>query len=173
MQLQYGDAFSYEKTALAEIFRRDQQNATNIEAIKTLMRSNAYKKDPFSYNNPRCAIGGRGDVHSETIDPEPTGVTDAKVFSSKTFAPPEHHPVSNNTFKINLKNLDKVKQYSQTVERRFQIIAGPAFSIPYDIGNSDEDDDDLEPFSWVRSEFSDAPHVGHPDSWDFEAVTPF
>lgn len=174
MYLQYGDAFSYEKTALAEIFRRDQENATNIDTIKKLMRSNSYKKDPFSYNNPRCAIGGRGDVHSETIDPEPSGVTDAKVFSSKMIILPEEpHPVSNNTFKINLKNLDKVKQYSQTVERRFEIIAGPAYSVPYDLGNSDDDDDDLEPFSWGRSEFSDIPHAGHPDSWDFEAITLF
>lgn len=171
MYLEYGDAFSYEKTALAQIFRRDQENATNSVSIAKLMRSNSYKKDPLSEGNPRCAVGSRGDVRSDAIDPEPVGTTDAKVFSSKIFVKSEEpHPVANNTFKVNLKNLE---QYSKPAERRFQITAGPAYSVPYDLTSGDEDDDDLEPFNWARSDFSEIPHTGHPDNWDFEPLTLF
>lgn len=83
MQAQHGATFSYNETALANIFRRDHVNVTDLDSAFKLMRSNLYKVDPLSEGNPRCAVGSRGDVKGSKDPPEPVGVTDIKVFSSR------------------------------------------------------------------------------------------
>jgi len=62
MEIEHGSAFSYEHTALANIFRRDHVNVTDMQTALNLMKSNLYKVDPLSEGNPRCAVGSRGDV---------------------------------------------------------------------------------------------------------------
>lgn len=154
MEEEHGSTFSYDKTALANIFRRDQANATTFVGVQKLMRSNLYKVDPYSEGNPRCAIGSRGDVRGVSTEPEPVGVTDIKVLKNR----PVHLevlPVRNSTVRV---------MASRTP--RLIISAGPAYSnnsTPVDL-------DDVEPFSWSNSTFTDVPHMGQPDVWDFDPL---
>lgn len=44
----YGNFYSYSKYARPEIFKRNQQNITNLEGMQRMMRYNDYETDPFS-----------------------------------------------------------------------------------------------------------------------------
>jgi hypothetical protein len=82
MAAKYGDDYTYDLCPRAEIFRRDQHKAVDLESFKTLMRSNDYKTDPFSHGDPNHAICSRGDLGSP---PSAGGCYDNKATSAKLF----------------------------------------------------------------------------------------
>lgn len=43
--------FTYNKTARAQIFRRDHSSVTDLDSLMTLLRYNDYKNDPYSECN--------------------------------------------------------------------------------------------------------------------------
>jgi len=69
----------YDTCARAEIFRRDEGKVTSLEEFKKLMRSNDYKHDYLSLNDPSFTISAREELDSEKGDCE--GAIDAKVAS--------------------------------------------------------------------------------------------
>ncbi|KAK6637294.1 hypothetical protein RUM44_007708 [Polyplax serrata] len=165
----FGDAFSYENSPLAKIYRRDHEKAQDLNTMMNLMRSNSYKKDPFSLGNPGCAIGARGDIPTEVSHSFPVGVIDSKVFSVVS---------SNRT------------NTTSGAHWEFLAVAGPTHSfyhynttenenldVEVESGNAtvrpevETDDDFLKPFNWAKSVFAGFPHNGHPDVWDFDSVS--
>uniref|UniRef100_A0A4X2KFB4 Phospholipase B-like n=2 Tax=Vombatus ursinus TaxID=29139 RepID=A0A4X2KFB4_VOMUR len=77
MVQKFGLVYSYDLAPRAKIFRRDQGKVTNIESMKKIMRSNNYKKDPYSEGDPCYTVCCRGDLSS--TEPEPAGCYDTKV----------------------------------------------------------------------------------------------
>lgn len=163
-----GKFYSYEDNPVAKIFFRDHGNATDMKSIAKLMRSNFYKADPFSDNNPRNAVGSRGDIESEVREPAPIGVTDTKIYSN------ENAGYEPNATRDGLLN-------NSVPLSSFQIKAGPPFCDSWNEVNRTEvveygEDDQagsLGPFIWPESEFREDPHRGHPDKWDFEPLVIF
>eukprot|EP01113_Clastostelium_recurvatum_P033533 TRINITY_DN443_c0_g1_i1.p1 TRINITY_DN443_c0_g1~~TRINITY_DN443_c0_g1_i1.p1 ORF type:complete len:558 (-),score=91.19 TRINITY_DN443_c0_g1_i1:82-1719(-) len=58
----YGSFFSYQVTARANMFRRDQATVTSLQDMKYLMQYNDYTKDPISDGYPGLAISARFDL---------------------------------------------------------------------------------------------------------------
>ncbi|KAF7647135.1 hypothetical protein LDENG_00176970 [Lucifuga dentata] len=74
---EHGEDFSYDLCARAKIFRRDQASIKDLDSLKYIMRSNDYKKDPYSKGDPCKTICCRGDLN--TMKPSPAGCFDTKV----------------------------------------------------------------------------------------------
>ncbi|XP_057558193.1 phospholipase B-like 1 isoform X2 [Hippopotamus amphibius kiboko] len=72
-----GLEFSYDLSARAKIFRRDQGKVIDMESMKYIMRYNNYKKDPYTKSDPCDTICCREDLSS--INPRPGGCYDTKV----------------------------------------------------------------------------------------------
>ncbi|KAF3846753.1 hypothetical protein F7725_003831 [Dissostichus mawsoni] len=49
---EYGEDFSYDLCPRAKIFRRDHADVKDMDSLKHIMRSNDYKKDPYSKGDP-------------------------------------------------------------------------------------------------------------------------
>nr|BAN82155.1 phospholipase b [Ovophis okinavensis] len=73
----HGLEFSYEMAPRAKIFRRDQGKVTDMESMKSIMRYNNYKEDPYAKRNPCNTICCRQDLDRRT--PVPAGCYDSKV----------------------------------------------------------------------------------------------
>ncbi|KAJ6656361.1 hypothetical protein lerEdw1_003864 [Lerista edwardsae] len=73
----YGLDFSYELAPRAKIFRRDQGKVMDMKTMKSIMRYNNYKQDPYARHNPCNTICCRGDLNPTT--PTPAGCYDSKV----------------------------------------------------------------------------------------------
>jgi len=70
------EEFTYELNARAKIFRRDQGKVGDFEAMKSILRYNQYRTDPFSKGDPSLAICARGDL---AADSKTFGCIDTKV----------------------------------------------------------------------------------------------
>ncbi|XP_056263761.1 phospholipase B-like 1 isoform X1 [Pseudoliparis swirei] len=73
----HGEDFSYDLCSRAKIFRRDQADVKDLDSLKRIMRSNDYKKDPYSKGEPCKTICCRADLRAEK--PTPAGCYDTKV----------------------------------------------------------------------------------------------
>lgn len=96
----YGDYFSYNMTARARIFRREQSSVTDISSLFRLMRLNNFKTDPLSrceqcspVPNAYYAIASRGDLNDPNgkypmrgLGEHLMGAIDAKITSSELSA---------------------------------------------------------------------------------------
>lgn len=100
--IKYGDFYTYNRTARALIFRRDQRNATNLSSLYHLMRYNNFQNDPLSRcdcNPPytaEYAIASRCDLNQPngsypfaSLGFRPTGAIDMKMTSADLFAKQE------------------------------------------------------------------------------------
>lgn len=72
---------SYQLCPRAMIFRRDQGTVVDMNSFKTILRSNAYKTDPYAKGSPYGAICSRGDLAGDT-----GGCYDTKVTSASWLA---------------------------------------------------------------------------------------
>lgn len=66
----------------AKIFRRDAGKVTDMDSFLQIMRSNAYKTDPYSEGSPWNAICSRGDLAGGGGSPDGCYDTKASSFSS-------------------------------------------------------------------------------------------
>ncbi|XP_066489945.1 phospholipase B-like 1 [Tiliqua scincoides] len=73
----HGLDFSYELAPRAKIFRRDQGKVIDMMTMKSIMRYNNYKKDPYARYDPCNTICCRGDLNPSS--PTPSGCYDSKV----------------------------------------------------------------------------------------------
>jgi hypothetical protein len=83
--------YSYENSSRAQIFRRESESITSLDALKKLMRFNKWKTDPYSEESPAFAIASRFDLFNlmpnGMIPSFDYGATDAKVTSMKDLVP--------------------------------------------------------------------------------------
>lgn len=107
----YGDYFSYNKTARAQIFKREHGKVHDISSMYHLMRLNNFKSDPLSrcekcspVPNAYYAIASRGDLNDPHghyphggLGEYLMGAIDAKITSSKLAANMEIVAVSGPT----------------------------------------------------------------------------
>ncbi|XP_071093734.1 putative phospholipase B-like 2 [Haliotis cracherodii] len=137
----YGDWFSYDHTARANIFRRDHSKVKDIDSMMKLMRYNDFTHDPLSRCNctppysGENAISARSDLNPKngkypfsSLGHRSHGGIDAKITSYSNF---------------------------MQLEKTFIAVAGPTY-------------DQLPPFQWSKADFaSECPHYGHPDLFRF------
>ncbi|CAG2162352.1 unnamed protein product [Oppiella nova] len=140
-----GPYYSYNLTARALIFKREESKVTDLKTLYSLMRYNDFKKDPLSeckVYNKECippysadlTIAARNDLNevngSYPIDSwkrEAEGATDAKMTNSSM-----------------VKDLEMLA------------VSGPT-------------DAQQPPFQWSTSGFKDN-HYGHPDLFNFKPI---
>jgi hypothetical protein len=125
----------------ARIFHRDQNNVTDLESLRRLMRYNDYKHEPFS----RCGCN-------------PPYTAEAGIAARGDLNP------ANGTYEVpgmghrNHGSLDyKGTNYELMKQLRFVAQGGPTF-------------DPLPPFSWKDTDIV-APHYGQPTVWKFKPLT--
>ncbi len=137
----FGDFYSYNKTARANIFRRDHNNVIDLPSLYRLMRYNDFKNDPLSKCNctppysAEYAIAARNDLNDpngrypiENLGFRPLGAIDMKMTNSKLFA------------------LQQIVANS-----------GPTY--------------DTQPvFQWSTTKLTGVRHEGQPDKWQFPPV---
>ena len=78
------NSLSYQLAPRAKISRRDQGSVGDLASLKTFMRSNSFRSEPFSGGSAFGAICGRGDV--DPAKPRASGCNDAKVGSGGSAA---------------------------------------------------------------------------------------
>ena len=72
------DSYDYDGCARANIFRRDQNNVTDIDSYRKLLRYNDFQNDPLSKKDPGNVIAYRGDLDTSNSC---FGATDLKFTS--------------------------------------------------------------------------------------------
>lgn len=142
MVAKYGDWFTYDHTARANIFRRDHSKVNDLATMVSMMRYNNFQHDPLSkcdcdppYSGEN-AIAGRSDLNPANgtypfgaLSHRNHGGTDAKITSYGLF-------------------------------QSLEMIAcgGPTY-------------DQVPPFQWSKADFGPTTrHVGHPDKFTFTPI---
>jgi hypothetical protein len=140
---EYGDHYSWNMTARAQIFRRNQTMVVDENSYRKLMRYNDFESDPISIQGCNYgasgsnAISERGDLTSfrsdciNSLQPQNEGGIDLKYTNSKGMT-------------------------SSTLSVTTQ--SGPTY-------------DQQMPFVWSTSPLSFVPHDGMPDKWQFPYIT--
>ncbi|XP_037339386.1 putative phospholipase B-like 2 [Pungitius pungitius] len=138
----YGPWFSLDNNPRAQIFRRDQAAVTDVDSMVRLMRYNNFMEDPLS----KC--GG--------CDPAANG---ENAISARSDLNPANgtYPFgalwqrSHGGTDMKLTSFEMFRDYGMLA------VSGPTW-------------DQVPPFQWSTSPYSDLMHMGHPDSWAFKPV---
>jgi hypothetical protein len=142
MVKKYGDWFTYDHTARANIFRRDHAKVTDLNSMTKLMRYNDFQHDPLSvckcsppYSGEN-AISARSDLNSAN--------------GTYPFSALEHR---------NHGGIDmKLTSHSMMGSLEFISVAGPTY-------------DNQPPFRWSEADFGKTtPHLGQPDLFMFKPI---
>ncbi|KAM7535826.1 hypothetical protein Aperf_G00000091554 [Anoplocephala perfoliata] len=141
LERKYGDYFSYDRTARAQIFRRDHEKATSLATMYTLMRYNDYTHDPLA----RCscsppytaqyAIAARSDLN------DPNGTYPLPSLAYRLHGATD----------VKLVNLEMVRSLSMIA------VAGPTY-------------DQVPAFEWSKVWPNKSRPLMHPDRWTFPPV---
>ncbi|CAH2295061.1 phospholipase B-like 2 [Pelobates cultripes] len=138
----YGDWFSYDRNPRAQIFHRNQTNIQDLNSMIQLMRYNDFLNDPLSI----CS----------TCIPKPNGENAISARSDLNLA--------NGTYPFGALRQRQhggtdMKVTSFAMASKYQMVAvnGPTW-------------DQVPPFQWSTSPFSNLMHMGHPDLWKFSPI---
>jgi len=156
-EMKFGDWFSYDHTARAQIFKRDAPGVESLDGMKRLMRSCDYKHDPLSTQLETCkhvgfsnctpsytaenCIATRGDLNPAS------GVWGLDAFGHRNHVATDA----------------KIAQYSTFSKESVpaDIVCGPTGSVDNPRSTPD--------FVWSGSDFeSTVKHVGHVDKFTFD-----
>ncbi|VUZ53168.1 unnamed protein product [Hymenolepis diminuta] len=138
---EYGEFYSYDRTARAQIFRRDQGKVTDLPSMYRLMRYNDFIHDPLSrYNSTPpytafFAIAARGDLN------DPNGSYPLPFLGYRLHGSTD----------VKLVNLAMVRSLSMIA------VAGPTY-------------DQVPVFEWSSAWPDKSRPLMHPDRWDFPPV---
>ncbi|XP_023216254.1 putative phospholipase B-like 2 [Centruroides sculpturatus] len=137
----YGDYFTYDKAPRALIFKRDQGKVTDLNSMMKMMRYNDFKNDPLSRCNCTPPYSANNAIASRMdLNPE-----------NGTYLCPFLRNAAFGAIDMKLTNYSMQKNY------QFIAYSGPTY--------------DQQPvFKWSTSIYSDIPHSGHPDEWNFKPV---
>uniref|UniRef100_A0A8C5LVM0 Phospholipase B-like n=1 Tax=Leptobrachium leishanense TaxID=445787 RepID=A0A8C5LVM0_9ANUR len=138
----YGDWFSYDRNPRAQIFRRNQTYIQDLDSMIQLMRYNDFLHDPLSI----CS----------SCNPKPNGENAISARSDLNLA--------NGTYPFGALHQRQhggtdMKITSFAMASKYQMVAvnGPTW-------------DQVPPFQWSTSPFSNLLHMGHPDLWKFSPI---
>ncbi|CAM4657905.1 unnamed protein product [Lepidochelys olivacea] len=138
----YGDWFTYDKSPRAQIFRRNQTLVQDMDSMIQLMRFNNFLKDPLS----RC----------QGCDP-PQNAENAIAARSDLNPANGTYPFA--ALRQRSHGGTDMKITSYAMAKGYSLIAacGPTW-------------DDVPPFQWSTSPYSNLLHMGHPDLWKFPPI---
>ncbi|XP_054257974.1 putative phospholipase B-like 1 [Macrosteles quadrilineatus] len=139
----YGDWFSYDKTPRALIFHRNQSSVTDLDSLMKLLRYNNYKNDPHSVCN--CT--------------PPYSAENAIAARSDLNPKKGRYPFPALGHRCHGAIDAKVTSSELVHNLTFKAISGPT------TGNN------LPLFRWSTSDFKHLPHMGQPDSFQFDPLT--
>ncbi|KAF7464324.1 putative phospholipase B-like 2 [Marmota monax] len=136
---QYGNWFSYDKNPRAQIFQRNQSLVRDMDSMIRLMRYNNFLHDPLSL----C----------EACSPRPNG---ENAISARSDLNPANGSYPFQALHQRLHGGIDVKVTNMSLVKALGLLAasGPTW-------------DQVPPFQWSTSPFSDKLHMGHPDLWKF------
>ncbi|XP_054169360.1 putative phospholipase B-like 2 [Oppia nitens] len=135
----HGDYYSYNNTARALIFKRDQSKVRDLTTVYSLMRSNDFENDPLSRCNcvppftAEYAISARNDLN------EPNGIYPLEAIGFRDWGAID------------------VKITTSEMWRRFEmlVVSSPSY-------------EKHQPFQWSTTKLpKNIRHEGHPDKWAF------
>uniref|UniRef100_A0A8C8R7D0 Phospholipase B-like n=1 Tax=Pelusios castaneus TaxID=367368 RepID=A0A8C8R7D0_9SAUR len=138
----YGDWFTYDKNPRAQIFRRNQTLVRDMDSMIRLMRFNNFLKDPLS----RC----------QGCDPPQNA---ENSISARSDLNPANGTYPFAALRQRSHGGTDMKVTSYAMAKSYSLIAasGPTW-------------DDVPPFQWSTSPYSNLLHMGHPDLWKFPPV---
>ncbi|KAM8886200.1 putative phospholipase B-like 2 isoform 1-T1 [Spinachia spinachia] len=138
----YGPWFSLVDNPRAQIFRRDQTAVTDMDSMVRLMRYNNFLEDPLSKCNG--------------CDPPANG---ENAISARSDLNPANGTYPFGALRQRSHGGTDMKLTSFGMFRDYGMLAvsGPTW-------------DQVPPFQWSTSPYSDLMHMGHPDSWAFKPV---
>ncbi|XP_064378374.1 putative phospholipase B-like 2 isoform X2 [Dromaius novaehollandiae] len=138
----YGDWFTYDRNPRARIFRRNQTLVRDMDDMVRLMRFNNYLRDPLS----RC----------QGCDP-PQNAENAISARSDLNPANGTYPFAALRQRSHGGTDMKITSFSMAPAYRLVAASGPTW-------------DDVPPFQWSTSPYSNLLHMGHPDLWKFPPV---
>uniref|UniRef100_A0A8D0H935 Phospholipase B-like n=1 Tax=Sphenodon punctatus TaxID=8508 RepID=A0A8D0H935_SPHPU len=138
----YGDWFTYDKSPRAQIFRRNQTLVRNMDTMIRLMRYNNFLKDPLS--------------HCQGCDPSQNG---ENAISARSDLNPANGTYPFGALRQRSHGGTDMKVTNSQMARDYGLIAasGPTW-------------DEVPPFQWSTSPYSNLLHMGHPDLWKFPPI---
>lgn len=137
---EYGSWFTYNHTARANIFRRNQTMVKDLESMKALMRYNNFQHDPLSRCNCTPPYSGENAISARS-DLNPANGT----YPFDALGHRAHGGID-----------CKVTSYALFSNFSVHAISGPTY--------------DQQPvFQWSTSGLN-YPHYGQPDRWEFDWV---
>ena len=165
---EYGDWFTYNHTARANIMRRDHAKVTSVEAMRDFMRYNNFKHDPLA----RCpctppytgenAIACRSDLNpangtynipafSTCCSPRRTRVAHGSLTPAAAPPPSEqrNHAATDSKF--------TTAELMAKGQRSWAISSPTYVQQPV--------------FVWSTSPYASVSHIGQPDRWEFPWLT--
>lgn len=104
MYEKYGNAYSHDECARAQIYRRDQAQVQTVEQLKKIQRYNKWQLDPLSLGDACRGISARCDLnspfnHNDTMNGfAPFGAIDGKVADQDMVAQMVTHAVCGPTW---------------------------------------------------------------------------
>ncbi|XP_034646915.1 putative phospholipase B-like 2 isoform X2 [Trachemys scripta elegans] len=138
----YGDWFTYDKSPRAQIFRRNQTLVQDLDSMIRLMRFNDFLKDPLS----RC----------QGCDP-PQNAENAVAARSDLNPANGTYPFAALRQRSHGGTDMKITSYAMAKGYSLVAASGPTW-------------DDVPPFQWSTSPYSNLLHMGHPDLWKFPPI---
>ncbi|XP_019349178.2 putative phospholipase B-like 2 [Alligator mississippiensis] len=138
----YGDWFTYDKNPRAQIFRRNQTLVQDMDSMIRLMRFNNFLKDPLS----RC----------QGCDP-PQNAENSIAARSDLNPANGTYPFAALRQRSHGGTDMKITSYRMAKDYGLMAASGPTW-------------DDVSPFQWSTSPYSNLLHMGHPDLWKFPPI---
>merc|ERR1712146_391015 len=142
MVKKYGDHYSWNNTARAQIFRRLIPGVVDHASYQRAMRYNDFQKDP---------IGMQGCQHGPSGSNAIAERGDLTAANANCIRDIQRQDEAQTDVKYTTLSLMKLGALSAIAQ------SGPTY-------------DDQPPFVWSSSPFASLPHTGQPDRWAFPYV---
>ncbi|KAF8563287.1 hypothetical protein P879_10488, partial [Paragonimus westermani] len=137
----YGDWYDYEKTARAQMFRRDHSSVKDLATMHKLMRYNNFKVDPLSYCNCTPNYTAENGISARSDLNDPNGTYSIPAFE----------------YRLHGGTDVKITNYTMIYTMNMLATSGPTY-------------DDVPPFQWSKVPVKVPTPRMHPDKWMFTPI---
>ena len=141
----YGPYFSYENTARAKIFRRDQSSIKDMKTLYALMRYNDFKRDPLS----QCKVYNQTCIPPYSADLSIAARNDLNEPNGK-------YPINDWSHRGEGAIDAKMTNSSLVWNLEMLSVSGPT-------------DTQQTPFQWSKTDIK-LKHLGQPDLFNFKPI---